>query len=76
MKHDEGWPKSRSLTNHIKKQDFLVMYFKPTSMTLNQGAAGSITTSTTFRDDKTIPSAKKDVCKPVQKTVNTKKETV
>ena len=32
MKHDEGWAKSRSLTNKIKKQDFLVKYFKPTSM--------------------------------------------
>jgi hypothetical protein len=24
MKHDEGWAKSRSLTNNIKKQDFLI----------------------------------------------------
>ena len=66
MNHDEGWAKSRSITNNIKKQDFVIKYFKPTSMTPIQGAAGP--TSTTLRDDETIPEGKKDVCKPVQKT--------
>ena len=33
---------------------------------------GSTTTSTTLRDDKTIPEGRKDVCKPVQKTCRSK----
>jgi hypothetical protein len=71
MKHDEGWAKSRSVTNNIKKQDFLAKYFKP-SKTPIQGAAGSTTTSTTLGDDKTIPEGKKVVCKPVQKICGSK----
>jgi hypothetical protein len=75
MRHDKGWAKSRTHMNIIKTQDFLSKHFNPKSMTPNQGATGSTTTSMTLRDEKTIQEGRKDVCKPVQNTCRSKLST-